>query len=148
MSSDRVVEIYEIQGRLVFAGMAWWEDFGAWGSTAAVTALLADADDESIGRTLRAMFMESARLPVDSTGATEKALLKAAGVRSRAALVKSARYVNATERPDGSVLLVPSHRNDGDDGWAFAPPEQGLDLAEATDEELGAAVRKVVELSR
>jgi hypothetical protein len=148
VSSDRVVEVYEIQGRLVFASMAWWDDFGAWGSTAALTVLPADADDESAGRTLRAMFLESARLPVDSSGATEKALLKAAGVRSRSALVKSARYVNATERPDGSVLLVSSHRNDGDDGWAFDPPEQGLTLVEATDRALGAAVRKVVELSR
>src|SRR4051794_4369760 len=99
-SADRVVEIYEIQRRLTLTALAWREDFGAWGSTAAVIALPGDADDAQVGRTLRSMFMESARLSLDCSSDTEKALLKAARVRSRAALLRSARYVNATERPD------------------------------------------------
>ena len=115
LRSERVVEVYEIKGRLTFGAMAWWDDRGAWGATSALSSVPPDADDEAVGSALSDMFDASARLPVETGPEATDALLKEAGVRSRAGLARTARYLLATRRTNGSVHLAPTSRRGG--GW-------------------------------
>ena len=144
--SERLVEVYEIQGRLTFGAMAWWDEFGAWGATSAVVSVPADAEDEAVGSALIDMFDASDSLPVETGSEGTEVLLDEAGVRSRSALVRAARYLVVTRQADGSVQLVPSLRDGGRGGWLHQP-EAEVVLQQPSTEELGVAVRGAIERS-
>jgi hypothetical protein len=138
-----------VKGRIVMNAMAWWTDLGTWGATRAVTALSTDASDGEVGAALAELFEQSLTVPVDPGREATQVLLKAAGVRSHAALVKQARYVLARREENGTtVTLLPSAPGVEGGGWITCRPEEGITLETPSAVQLGEALREAISASQ
>jgi hypothetical protein len=103
VSRQAAVEIYEVKDRIVLAPLVY-VDVSAWGATGQVTSLVTTASAEELGAALAESFEQGLLASEEAGREATKVLLKAAGVRSHAALEKKARYVIARRDEDETTV--------------------------------------------
>ena len=130
---------FEIDGRILFEVMAWWEHMGAWGTSGHIVEVSATALDADIGQALLVALRASRQATVITDASGPKFLLAKAGVKSAASLQRKSRRVSVGRSPEGLVQLSPTTAEGS--GWVGAAPEDSIHLEDPSAEELGAALR-------
>lgn len=122
-------------------------DVAAWTATDAILSVDHDASERDLGEAVAATLSESRTAPPTVDNASGKALLKAARVRSRTALVRKARYVTASQDGGGAVLLLPGAPGRRGGGWITVAHEEGIVVDDPSQIALGRAVKTAIERS-
>ncbi len=138
MNPDETVEVYERGGRLVFAPLAKWDDYGTWGSAGDREVHDSSASDADLGEALRRLVDTGSER--DLVREHVKGLLDAVGVRSHAALVRDAAKVTVS-LTGRELRIAPNRRAPAGGGWIESDGPHLLDISLVSDEELGAALR-------
>lgn len=141
MIPDEMVTVYQRRNRIVFAPMAKWDDFGAWGSAGIQEVHDLTLPNDEIGAILRRLIDSGATRELSDE--TVKPLLKAVGVRSHGALVREAAKVSASRFGD-ELVLAPNRAAPEGGGWVEAETAASLDISDASDSELGEALRRAI----
>jgi hypothetical protein len=122
-------------------------DVAAWTATDAIATVDEEVSDDELGTVVADMLEQSLTAPRAVGGASEKALLKAAKVRSYTALVRTARYVSVNRDGGGRVLMLPSAPGRRGGGWITVAHEEGLVVDDPSPSGLGAGLRTAIERS-
>lgn len=144
--SESVVEVYALHEKIVLTPLAWWEDLGAWTATNVVEVVGPTSTDEELGNAVIRLLKLPASPELDPKAS--ELTLRAAGVRSHAALVRQARYVFVRlDMGDGLLTVVGSVRDERGGGWATKHPDDGVVLTRPSPSEVGSAVNREIDSS-
>jgi hypothetical protein len=143
---DRLVDVYVVGDRIILNALTpMGAGDSAWGATDAFVVLARDATTEEVGEALLTMFAASRTEPRSPGGASERTLQRHAGVRSFAALLRTASYVSVRQWVDGSTVFRPGRPDPGDGGWVTVGLDEGRVAPRPDPGPLGATLLAVVD---
>lgn len=137
---EKLAHVYLVPDQILYQAYSYWEEFGAWGATTAVSSLSADSRDEEVGLTLLEILTLSGRLPANVGGEKEK-LYGFVGIQSDRAFVRLARLV-VVSQVGRRVAVSAWPRDSGGGGWGAPSAEPLYVLEDPEPGELGARIRR------